>query len=670
MKILVKLLCTLLAMTSVLLPQTAVAEDSNSVVFGVHSKTAPLEWRNNGVDQGFNLELLDRIGQLTGKRIVVRRKTFQQLLTDVHNPDSLIDVIAVVSPVTIDRDLSQSDPIYATHAKAYTLQGKSFIEGWDDLKGKRVAIKKGAFVDVYISGKQQDFKRVDVDLYETGFQLLIKGQVDVVIAENFVARRLMPLYPSIRSSSDPLIYGAFNFVSNRKNEALMAHINDALRQLKLSGEYDRLVNKWFGTGREKVDLNSAQQRMLSLAIFVSLISAVGMLLTGYVSLSLRKRSKALKLELAQRKKAEAAISNLSKQFQSVLDGIPHGVTLFNRQGECLWSNDNNQLLKNPDFHYIDGQPFKLLPSLIETLDSNRSTIADMAIENQHWQLQLHPIGDDQAVILLEETTEQQRLRQANDEASRLASLGELSAGIAHEINNPTGIIIHSIAFINDALADLSIAADSYQKQNPFWNIAGLEPTSALTELNLSSQSIVEGADRISRIVNDLKRYALPTIADEYQAISLNEVVQVSLRLTANQIKTLNVVTDLYSPNPIITGDAQQLNQVLINLIQNACHAIVLDADTYDNDQHIVLKTHVEHGFAYLTITDKGQGMDRATLQRITEPFFTTRRSSGGTGLGLSVCSRIIKEHNADMQIKSRIGKGTVITLRFPLETHT
>ena len=652
------------------LPQTAVANESNSIVFGVHSKTAPLEWRNNGVDQGFNLELLDRIGQLTGKRIIIRRKTFQQLLTDVHDPESLIDVIAVVSPVTIDRDLSQSDPIYATHAKAYTLQGKSFIEGWDDLKGKRVAIKKGAFVDVYISGQQQDFIRVDVDLYETGFQLLIKGEVDVVIAENFVARRLMPLYPSIRSSSDPLIYGAFNFVSNHRNAALMANINDALRQLKLSGEYDRLVNKWFGTGREKVDLNSAQQRMLSLAIFVSLISAVGMLLTGYVSLNLRKRSKALKLELTQRKKAEAAISNLSKQFQSVLDGIPHGVTLFNREGECLWSNDNNQLLSNPQFRYIDGQPFELYPSIIETLDSNNSAIADMTIGKQFWQLQLHPIGDDQAVILLEETTEQQGLRQANDQASRLASLGELSAGIAHEINNPTGIIIHSIAFINDALSDLAIAADNYKQQNPFWNIAGLEPNSALTELNLSSQSIVEGANRISRIVNDLKRYALPTIADEYQTISLNEVVQVSLRLTANQIKILNVSTELHDPAPIIKGDAQQLNQVLINLIQNACHAIEIDANTYDNDQHILLKTTVEQQYAYLTVTDKGKGMDRATLQRITEPFFTTRRSSGGTGLGLSVCSRIIKEHQANMQIESTIGEGTSIRIRFPLETQT
>ncbi|MEZ9539064.1 transporter substrate-binding domain-containing protein [Shewanella sp. 10N.286.51.B8] len=670
MKKLVNIICTLSLFGFAFFALAVCAQENQTIVFGVHSKTAPLEWRNNGVDQGFNVELMARIGQITGKRIKVRRKTFQQLLADVHNPDSLIDVIAVVSPVTVERVLSQSDPIYATHAKAYTLQGKSFINGWHDLKGKRVAIKKGAFVDIYISGQAQDFERVDVDLYETGFQLLIKQQVDVVIAENFVARRLMPLYPSVRSSSDPLMYGAFNFVSNHKNAMLMEQINAAIRQLKLSGEYDRLVNKWFGTGREKVDLNSTQQRLLSLAILISLISAIGMILTGYISLSLRKRTKALKLELTQRKKAETAISELSKQFQAVLDGIPHGVTLFNRAGECLWSNDNNNdLLNNPDFHYLDGQPFDLSSTLFEAINNNKSIIADMVIHKQYWQLQLHLIGSEQAVILLEETTEQQQLRQANYEASRLASLGELSAGIAHEINNPTGIIVHAIAFINDALADLSVAANHYQQQNPFWNIAGLTPTPAMDELKLSGQSIMDGAERISRIVCDLKRYALPTVSDEYQLIQLNEVVQASLRLTANQIKNLKVVTHLQNPSPTIKGDEQQLNQVLINLIQNACHAIVLDATTYD-DQHLSISTSIEQQFACLTVTDKGQGMDQATLQRITEPFFTTRRSSGGSGLGLSVCSRIIKQHQAKMQIKSRIGQGTTVIIRFPLESET
>lgn len=647
----------LLCLTLLVMPALA----QESIVFGVHSKTAPLEWRNNGVDQGFNIELIDRIGQLMDKRILVRRKSFQQLVKDVHNPDSDIDVIAVVSPVNLDRKLSQSDPIYATHAKAYTLQGKALINSWADLIGKRVAIKKGAFVDVYLSGYPQQFERIDVDLYETGFQRLINNDVDVVIAESFVARRLLPLYPSVRSSSDALIYGAFNFVCNGKKSALMDQINDALRQLKLSGEYDKLVNKWFGTGREKVDLTSTQQRMFWLAILISIISAMGMIYTGFISVSLHKRKKALDAELMQRRRVEAEISALSKQFQSVLDGMPHGVTIVNQAMQRLWSNDNNiHLLVSPEFRYIDNHPFQLKSAVLATLSDQHSLTADMVYQQQYWQLQIHPIAHDQVVVLLEESTEQHRLRHANEEASRLASLGELSAGIAHEINNPTGLIVHAIALFSAAMKDLTPAAQHYIKVNPFWQIAGLEPVKAMDELAQSCDTINEGAQRISRIVNDLKRYALPHLASEKTAVSLNEVVQVALRLTANQTKTHEVIIELNSPTPMVMGDAQQLHQVLINLIQNACHACP------SHTGRIYIQTHLTAQHAKISISDNGCGMDSATLKRITEPFFTTRRTEGGTGLGLSVCSRIIKAHNAEMQIHSSQGKGTQINLIFPL----
>ncbi|MCG9697614.1 transporter substrate-binding domain-containing protein [Shewanella sp. Isolate11] len=633
-----------------------------SIVFGVHSNTAPLEWRNNGVDQGFNLELLERIGQRIDKRILVRRKSFQQLVYDVHQPDSDIDIIAVVSPVTLDRQLSQSDPIYVTHAKAYTLHGSALITSWLDLQGKRVAIKNGSFVDVYLSGSPQQFERIDVDLYETGFQQMIDNQVDVVIAESFVARRLLPLYPAVRSSSDALIFGAFNFVANKEKAALMSQINDALRQLKLSGEYDELVNKWFGTGREKVDLTSTEQKVFVLAIFIASISALGMLYTGYISLRLRRRTQALDMELKHRHRVEAEISELSTQFQSVLDGIPHGVTIISQTMQRLWSNDNNiQLLVSEEFQYADGQPFLLKTAVLEVLNTQQSIKADMHYRQQFWQLQIHPIAQDQVVVLLEESTEQHRLRQANEESSRLASLGELSAGIAHEINNPTGLIVHAASLFSAAIKDLAPASSHYQKQNPFWQVAGLAPDIAIEELQHSCQTIEDGAQRIGRIVHDLKRYAMPHIADEHSIISLNEVVQVSLRLTANQTKTLQLNLNLYEPSPTISGDAQQLQQVLINLIQNACHACEAHAGV------ICIETTINQDKAVLKISDNGCGMDNDTLKRVTEPFFTTKRTEGGTGLGLSVSSRIIKQHHGQMQMQSRLNKGTSISLTFALQ---
>ncbi|WP_153916470.1 ATP-binding protein [Shewanella sp. TC10] len=637
-----------------------------TIVFGVHSTTAPLEWRDNGVDQGFHVELMDRIGQMLDRPIMVRRKTFQQLMTEMHDATSPIDVVAVVSPTNVRRELSQSDPIYATHAKAYTLQGKDYIDNWSDLVGKKVAIKSGAFVDVFLTNQPQNFTQVKVDLYETGFQKLMTGEVDVVLAENFVARRLQPKYPLVRSSSDALIFGAFTFVSNPTNAPLLKEINDALRQLKISGEYDRLVNKWFGMGREKFDITSTHQKMLTLSIVISIISAIGMLYTFSVSRSLKFRSEALALELEQREIAEQKIRSLSQQFQAVLDGIPHGMTIFDHQMQCLWSNDNNQLLTHSKFHYVDGTPFDLSASVKSVIESKKSLIADMGYLAQYWQVQIHPIADEQAVVLLEENTEQQHLRQANDEASRLASLGELSAGVAHEINNPTGIIIHSIALFAEAMKDLRPAADYYQQQNPFWLVAGLDPQAAFDEISHSTEVVEESAKRISRIVNDLKRYALPNIASNHQSISLNEVVQVAQRLTSNQLKRYQVNIELQQPSALINGDAQQLHQVMINLIQNACHA------TPAGTGLISIKTFSTETAAYICVEDNGSGMNKETLKRITEPFFTTRRSHGGSGLGLSVCSRILKEHHGHMKVTSTLNEGSCFTLVFsalpPLNT--
>ncbi|TKB48907.1 transporter substrate-binding domain-containing protein [Ferrimonas sediminicola] len=634
------------------------------VVFGVHSNTAPLEWRKNGVDQGFNIELLKRIGQLTGHTIHPRRKSFQQLVRDVQNPDSDIDVICVVSPVAISREAQQSDPIYATHAKAYTLQGKSFINNWQDLAGKRVAIKVGSFVDVYLRGHPQNFIRIDVDLYETGFKMLLQKRVDVVLAENFVARRLQPLYPSVRSASDPLIYGAFNFVSNDKNAALMAEINKALRQLKLSGEYDLLVNKWFGTGREKVDLTSTHEQVMWGSVLIATLAAIGLVFTFSISRRLHKRTLDLDNELEQRRLAERRISQLSRQFQSVLDGLPHGVFLFDRRQECLWSNGKNQaMLESGALLDNLGLHFQLAPLLRMVLNTQKGQVQELHHGQRYWQLQIHPIGQEQAVVMLEDTTAQHKLRQANEQASRLASLGELSAGIAHEINNPTGLIVHAIALFSEAMQDLKPAIEQYREQDPFWLIAGLDPDRALRELDNGSHTIEEGARRIARIVDDLKQYARPVHQASHQKLSLNEVIQVSLRLTANQVKRFAVQTTLAESDPRICGDAQQLQQVMINLIQNACHAMSSDCGV------LRLETGQDHQGAYIKVRDNGCGMDQETVQRIKEPFFTTRRHVGGTGLGLSVCSRIINEHNGRWLVDSVPDEGTTMTLYFPEEKH-
>ncbi|WP_095506034.1 ATP-binding protein [Paraferrimonas sedimenticola] len=641
-----------------LLSVAATAQDS--VTFGVHSKTAPMEWRENGVEQGFHVDLMRKVTAMSGTELNIRRKSFSALVEQMELPPTDVDLICVVTPIDFSRPLQQSDPIYATHAKAFTRQTNAFINSWNDLAGKRVAIKKGSFVDVYVSNIDAPFERVDVDLYETGFRMLGWGRVDVVLAENLVARRLLPKYPLVRSASDPLIFGTFNFVAHPSQKALMEQVNKAIRELKITGEYDTLVNKWFGIGREKVDLIANQQRWLRIAIVVAVLSVVGLVITWNMSVHLRRRSLSLSSELKQREAAERALTSVSQQFQSVLDGIPHGVFLFGADATQLWSNGKyleqllcGKLTKN------NGEPFVLKDLLSNVSQQGQDSEFELTKDNQHWRCQAHPISSGQVVVLLQLITEQKRLQQAHEQASRLASLGELSAGVAHEINNPTGLILHNISLLAEVICDIEPLVEQQQAQDPYWQLAGLPPQEAMQEAVQASGAIEEGARRISRIVSDLKQYAAPAPREALATVDLNQVVDASLRLTTNQTKRHQLVLDL-SPEPaLLIGDASQLQQVLINLIQNACHAMA------DDNGELSIATWREGYSIHLRVSDSGRGMEPATLRRIREPFFTTRRNQGGTGLGLSVSSRIVQEHKGSWDIQSKLGQGSQFELTFP-----
>ncbi|MBY6185395.1 transporter substrate-binding domain-containing protein [Marinobacter hydrocarbonoclasticus] len=648
----------LLFLLLALLPGLALAKP---IIVGVHSHTPPFEWRQNGIDTGLHVDLALRLGRRLGEDVQIRRHNFQTLLDKLDQHE--IDLMVAVSPVDRRRSHPQSDPIFTTFAKAYSLPSQPYITDWAQLAGMRIAVKVGSFVDVFLKDKDWPFEVVPVDLYETGFRRLQAGQVDLVIAEQYVARRLQPKYDRVHSASDPLIYGSFNFISYAGNEALIADINQQLRQMKISGEYDRLLNQWLGIGREKVDLEATQDRYTQAAYAVAIISLLGMIVTWRMSRGLKARDSELRNELVQRRKAENGYAMLSRQFQSVLDGLPHGIGLYDAQRNRLWGNDRAKAFLSVKHQLSNARgPLDLDAAIIDVLKHGTPSVEQYQDgQGRHWEIRCHPLLQKQVVVMGLDITEQVQLRHENEKASRLASLGELSAGVAHEINNPTGLILQQVALLADALPDIALACDAYEQEDPFWQIAGLPPQRALEELNHCQDSIHDSARRISTIVSDLKRYAQGDDEHLTQPISLNRVVATALRLTTNQHKAFELTTELHEPLPMIAAQQQAMEQVLINLIQNACLALPTAGG------QLCIRTGITDGQAYLEVEDNGHGMTAEVQERLTEPFFTTRRAEGGTGLGMAVCARILTEHHARMTIDSAPGQGTRIRILFAQE---
>lgn len=250
------------------------------------------------------------------------------------------------------------------------------------------------------------------------------------------------------------------------------------------------------------------------------------------------------------------------------------------------------------------------------------------------------------------------------QAAKLSAIGTLTSGVAHEINNPNALILFNTLALKRAFADAEpILEDHYQKQGDFV-IGGLKYSRMRAEIPLLISEMHDGAQQIKRIVEDLKDFARRDDPDFVESVDLNAVTRKAIRLVDNLIKksTEHFVVQ-YSENlPPFRGNLQRIEQVIVNLIVNACQALP------DRDKGISIRTFHDADREELAVevADEGVGIEAQNLSHITDPFFTTKREKGGTGLGLSLSSTIVKEHGGSLSFSSVVGRGTTVILTLPV----
>ncbi len=232
------------------------------------------------------------------------------------------------------------------------------------------------------------------------------------------------------------------------------------------------------------------------------------------------------------------------------------------------------------------------------------------------------------------------------ETGRLASIGELAAGIAHEINNPVAIMVQEAGWIDDLLHDD-------------------DPTSAdnLVEIERAVGQIRTQGDRCKEITYKLLSFARKT-DPSVRAVALNEMVDEVIGLTSQKTRYANVqiVTELSPGLPEIQASPTEIQQVLLNLVNNAIDAIDKPGGT------VTVVTRTEGDAVVLEVRDTGAGIPEANLARIFDPFFTTKPVGQGTGLGLSICYGIVQKTGGSITVESQVEQGTKFTISFPRES--
>ncbi|MDA8214956.1 MAG: response regulator [Nitrospiraceae bacterium] len=257
---------------------------------------------------------------------------------------------------------------------------------------------------------------------------------------------------------------------------------------------------------------------------------------------------------------------------------------------------------------------------------------------------------------------------------KMASIGQLAAGIAHEINNPVGFVMSNLGSLQkyadklsefikaqtEAIGELGVKSSEFgeiqKKVDEFKK--SLKIDYIIDDLGNLIRESLDGAERVKKIVQDLKSFSRIDEA-EWKMADINAGIESTINIVWNELKYKATVKKEYGNIPLTKCNPGQLNQVFMNILINAAHAI-------EKQGEITVKTWHGSGFIYISISDTGKGIPSENLNRIFEPFFTTKEVGKGTGLGLSIAYDIVKKHNGDITVESKAGKGSAFTIKIPV----
>lgn len=405
------------------------------------------------------------------------------------------------------------------------------------------------------------------------------------------------------------------------------------------------------------------------------------------------------VDISERKQREHALRVSEEKNRSIVENIGMGVALISPEMKILEMNGKmQQWFPNID---LDGEclcyesfarpPRKSPCSNCPT----RETLADGKVHEAVKQVKLADgkhdykmiasaiVDNDGKVIaaieLVNEITKDLAMERELQQSQKLASIGQLAAGVAHEINNPTGFvnsnlgslknyqkdIIHLLDLyctLKDIAKSTSSSSDASQLDEQITKIENFEDNIDIEYIREDIIDLIdeskEGTERIKNIVEDLKHFAHPG-QDKIQETDINKELASTLNVVNNELKYKAHVIKEFNPIPIIRANPQQLNQVFINILVNAAQSIEKMGD-------IRISTQAVDEYVQIQISDTGCGISEENLSKIFDPFFTTKGVGKGTGLGMNIAYNIIQKHKGDIRVESRIGEGTTFIISLPV----
>ena len=381
-------------------------------------------------------------------------------------------------------------------------------------------------------------------------------------------------------------------------------------------------------------------------------------------------------DITERKLADEALRESEAKLRDLFQQSPDIIMTVDDEGKILLMNRSIPAL--PSERAVGRSSLALMPrefrvwfrkALKKVFRKGASRkFQYSADDGTYWEGRIVPIRSQEgpvsaAMVIASDVTEKRDLEAQALRNARLASIGVLAAGVAHEINNPNNAIQFSASLVSRAWRDSIPILQAYFEEHGDFALGGLSFSEARDSFPRLLSEITNNSDRIRRIVENLKHMSRQDSGDLGERVNIQNVLEATIMILHNQIQKFTDTCIMEVPDglPRVPGNSQQLEQVFINVLLNALQALP------ERNKGVHISARYDPGTDLLTIAirDEGRGISERDIGRLTEPFFTTRSDAGGTGLGLSISRSIVERHGGSMSFESVSGVGTIVTIQLP-----
>ncbi|MGL5258175.1 MAG: transporter substrate-binding domain-containing protein [Proteocatella sp.] len=617
------------------------------LIYGGNINDPPLGmyYEENGQYLGLVVDHISALSIQLGEDIIAKPMVWEEAMEALKKGET--DMCDMIPSEERSKYYEFTDPIYNLSGAVVVKKGNEAIVKGEKWENVRVGIQKSDYALEHIKDKVDSKNIFYAKDMRAAINLLENDKVDAVVGDGPVIRYYMKeiKYRGSYQVIDKNMYSDNCVIGVPKSQKdLVPVLNKAIFMLRKNGTINNINNKWLSLPEENIKKNTEK---------LKLITSIGLLLAFISAYTVYMWNRSLK-NLVNIKTNE--LESTKKELEITFNGIKEYIVILD--GEGIVKNLNKAYLKNismklsevigksyKDLQIIndfekkyDGIVEKLLDSSILNEKDTFENLYELKSSGRIYSVKIYPLEHKpytigRIAIMIEDITSIRMNQEKLTQENKMSAIGQLAAGVAHELRNPLGIIRNSTFLLHEGWDDEDLRT-------------------------MAIDSIDNSIERSSKIINNLLNFSRKNI-DSYEKINLRELIgEVCVFFKSNTVGNSKKIIINVDKELNINTNSTSLRHILMNLIQNAIDAI-------EEKGQIIISTDVKEDEIILKVEDNGSGIGETEISKIFEPFYTTKEIGKGTGLGLYIVYTEVSKLRGEITAASNMGR-TVFTLKLPL----